>query len=146
RPGPNRRPLHVAGHCRSLREFRRADRARRSGEPRPMSRLIIVSNRIPGKTPAAGGLAVALKKTLSTRDGFWFGWSGAFSENPGKKPRFETIDGMRIGSIDLTKPDHQAYYAGFSNSILWPAFHLRLDLTDIQSHWYEGYRRVNAQF
>ena len=111
-----------------------------------MSRLIIVSNRIPGKTPAAGGLAVALKKTLSTRDGFWFGWSGAFSENPGKKPRFETIDGMRIGSIDLTKPDHQAYYAGFSNSILWPAFHLRLDLTDIQSHWYEGYRRVNAQF
>ncbi|WP_332717738.1 alpha,alpha-trehalose-phosphate synthase (UDP-forming) [Pelagibacterium mangrovi] len=111
-----------------------------------MSRLIIVSNRIPGKAPAAGGLAVALKKTLSTRDGFWFGWSGAFSERPEKEARFETIDGMRIGSIDLTRSDHQSYYAGFSNSILWPSFHLRLDLTDIQSHWYEGYRRVNAQF
>ncbi|MCD7060344.1 alpha,alpha-trehalose-phosphate synthase (UDP-forming) [Pelagibacterium xiamenense] len=111
-----------------------------------MSRLIIVSNRIPGKSPAAGGLAVALKKTLSTRDGFWFGWSGSFSEKPEKKARFETIDGLRIGQIDLTRADHAAYYAGFSNSILWPAFHLRLDLTDIQSHWYEGYRGVNAQF
>ena len=111
-----------------------------------MSRLIVVSNRIPGKSPAAGGLAVALKKTLSTRDGFWFGWSGTFSERPDPEARFETIEGMRIGSIDLTRSDHQSYYAGFSNSILWPAFHLRLDLTDIQSHWYEGYRRVNAQF
>ncbi|WP_404402656.1 trehalose-6-phosphate synthase [Pelagibacterium halotolerans] len=111
-----------------------------------MSRLIIVSNRTPGKSPAAGGLAVALKKALSTRDGFWFGWSGSFSENPEKKARFETIDGLKIGQIDLTRADHAAYYAGFSNSILWPAFHLRLDLTDIQSHWYEGYRRVNAQF
>ncbi|RDE08714.1 alpha,alpha-trehalose-phosphate synthase (UDP-forming) [Pelagibacterium lacus] len=111
-----------------------------------MSRLVIVSNRIPGKTPAAGGLAVALKKTLAARDGFWFGWSGAFAETPQKQAKFETVDGLRIGSVDLTRADHQGYYAGFSNSILWPAFHLRLDLTDIQSHWYEGYRRVNAQF
>lgn len=111
-----------------------------------MSKLIIVSNRTPSKTPAAGGLAVALKKTLSARDGFWFGWSGNFSEQPSRSAKFETIDGLRVGSIDLTRADHKAYYAGFSNSILWPAFHLRLDLTDIQSHWYEGYRRVNAQF
>ncbi|WP_421951279.1 alpha,alpha-trehalose-phosphate synthase (UDP-forming) [Pelagibacterium sp.] len=111
-----------------------------------MSRLVVVSNRIPGKAPAAGGLAVALKKTLSARDGFWFGWSGAFAEAPSRDAKFETIDGLQIGSIDLTKSDHQSYYAGFSNSILWPAFHLRLDLTDIHSHWYEGYRRVNVQF
>ncbi|PWS21239.1 alpha,alpha-trehalose-phosphate synthase, partial [Enterococcus faecium] len=47
---------------------------------------------------------------------------------------------------DLTQHDHHAYYAGFSNSILWPSFHLRLDLATIEGHWYEGYRRVNAQF
>lgn len=111
-----------------------------------MTRLIIVSNRTPGKTPAAGGLAVALKDTLSKRDGFWLGWSGAFAEKPQKQARFETIDGLTVAQIDLTRSDHQAYYSGFSNSILWPAFHLRLDLTDMQSHWYEGYRRVNAQF
>lgn len=111
-----------------------------------MSRLIVVSNRTPGKAPAAGGLAVALKKTLASRDGFWFGWSGAFSETPSRDAMFESIDGIEVGSVDLTRADHQAYYAGFSNSILWPAFHLRLDLTDIQSHWYEGYRSVNRQF
>jgi len=111
-----------------------------------MSRLIVVSNRTPGKAPAAGGLAVALKKTLTSRQGFWFGWSGGFSEHPAKQAAFETIDGLDVAHIDLTRSDHAAYYAGFSNSILWPAFHLRLDLTDIQSHWYEGYRRVNALF
>ncbi|HWJ88581.1 MAG TPA: trehalose-6-phosphate synthase [Pelagibacterium sp.] len=111
-----------------------------------MSRLIVVSNRIPGKGPAAGGLAVALRKTLGARDGFWFGWSGSFSDAPSTQARFQTLDGLRIGSIDLTRADHQSYYAGFSNSILWPAFHLRLDLTDIQSQWYGGYRRVNRLF
>lgn len=111
-----------------------------------MSRLIIVSNRTPGTQPAAGGLAVALRKTLTDRDGFWFGWSGEFAESPETQARFETVDGLSIGQIDLTRSDHQAYYAGFSNSILWPAFHLRLDLTEIRAHWYEGYRRVNALF
>ena len=111
-----------------------------------MSRIVIVSNRTPGKGPAAGGLAVALKKVLGEREGFWFGWSGKLTENPDPKPRFEDIDGLNIAQIDLSHDDHRAYYSGFSNSILWPSFHLRLDLATIESHWYEGYRRVNAQF
>jgi trehalose 6-phosphate synthase len=111
-----------------------------------MSRLIIVSNRTPGKGPAAGGLAVALRKTLAERDGFWFGWSGKLVEAPEAEAHFEEIDGLTVAQIDLTRDDHHAYYAGFSNSILWPSFHLRLDLATIEGHWYEGYRRVNAQF
>jgi trehalose 6-phosphate synthase len=111
-----------------------------------MSRIIIVSNRTPGKGPAAGGLAVALRKTLAEREGFWFGWSGKLVEQPSKDARFEDIDGLSVAQIDLTREDHHAYYAGFSNSILWPAFHLRLDLANFEGHWYEGYRRVNAQF
>ncbi|HEV7291908.1 MAG TPA: trehalose-6-phosphate synthase, partial [Devosia sp.] len=111
-----------------------------------MSRLIVVSNRTPGKTVAAGGLAVALRKALSRQEGFWFGWSGKLTENPNAKARFEDIDGLSLATIDLTRDDHHAYYAGFSNSILWPSFHLRLDLATIDSTWYEGYRRVNQQF
>lgn len=112
-----------------------------------MSRLVIVSNRTPGKGgPAAGGLAVALRNTLAEHDGFWFGWSGKLAEAPGKDAVFEEIDGLKIGKIDLTREDHHAYYAGFSNSILWPAFHLRLDLATFEGYWYEGYRRVNQQF
>ncbi|WP_108397085.1 alpha,alpha-trehalose-phosphate synthase (UDP-forming) [Devosia submarina] len=111
-----------------------------------MSRLIVVSNRTPGKGPAAGGLAVALRKTLAEREGFWFGWSGKLVETPAKEARFDDVDGLSVAQIDLNRDDHQAYYAGFSNSILWPSFHLRLDLATIEGHWYEGYRRVNAQF
>ena len=111
-----------------------------------MSRLIIVSNRTPGKDPAAGGLAVALRKTLAEREGFWFGWSGKLTESPATEAVFEDIDGLSVGKIDLTREDHHAYYAGFSNSILWPSFHLRLDLATIEAPWYEGYRRVNVQF
>ncbi|WIY51919.1 trehalose-6-phosphate synthase [Devosia sp. YIM 151766] len=111
-----------------------------------MSRIVIVSNRTPGKGPAAGGLAVALRKVLSEREGFWFGWSGKLTDQPAPEARFEDIDGLTVAQIDLTRDDHHAYYAGFSNSILWPSFHLRLDLATIESHWYEGYRRVNQQF
>ena len=111
-----------------------------------MSRIVIVSNRTPGKGPAAGGLAVALRKVLSEREGFWFGWSGKLTDQPAREARIEDIDGLEIAQIDLSREDHHAYYAGFSNSILWPSFHLRLDLATIESHWYEGYRRVNQQF
>ena len=111
-----------------------------------MSRIIVVSNRTPGKGPAAGGLADALRDTLAAREGFWFGWSGRLVDEPAAEAKFEDIDGLSVAQIDLTREDHHAYYAGFSNSILWPSFHLRLDLATIEAHWYEGYRRVNAQF
>lgn len=111
-----------------------------------MSRIVIVSNRTPGKGPAAGGLAVALRKVLADQEGFWFGWSGKLTEAPAETARIEDIDGLSVAQIDLTREDHHAYYAGYSNSILWPSFHLRLDLATIESHWYEGYRRVNAHF
>jgi trehalose 6-phosphate synthase len=111
-----------------------------------MGRLIVVSNRTPSKGPAAGGLAVALSNTLAEREGFWFGWSGKLVDRPSPDAQFETIDGIQVGKIDLTRDDHEAYYSGFSNSILWPSFHLRLDLATIEGYWYEGYRRVNSQF
>lgn len=111
-----------------------------------MSRIVIVSNRTPAKGPAAGGLAVALKKVLTDRQGFWFGWSGKLADTPSPDAQFQDVDGLSVAQIDLTRDDHHAYYSGFANSILWPSFHLRLDLTTIESHWYEGYRRVNAQF
>lgn len=111
-----------------------------------MSRIVVVSNRTPGKGPAAGGLAVALRKTLAEREGFWFGWSGKLVDDPAPSAKFQDIDGLAVAQIDLNSDDHHAYYAGFSNSILWPSFHLRLDLATSEAHWYEGYRRVNQQF
>jgi len=111
-----------------------------------MSRLVVVSNRTPTSGPAAGGLAVALRVPMSERDGFWFGWSGKMAPEPSTEAKFGDVDGIRVGTLDLTREDHQAYYNGFANSILWPAFHQRLDLAHFDANWYEGYRRVNETF
>ncbi|MEH9036077.1 trehalose-6-phosphate synthase, partial [Klebsiella quasipneumoniae] len=40
--------------------------------------------------------------------------------------------------------DHDEYYNQFSNAVLWPAFHYRLDLVSFQREAWEGYLRVNA--
>ncbi len=45
---------------------------------------------------------------------------------------------------DLNERDHDEYYNQFSNAVLWPAFHYRLDLVSFQREAWEGYQRVNA--
>ncbi len=111
-----------------------------------MQPIAVVSNRTPSKKPAAGGLAVALGKVLSERDGFWMGWSGQFAEHPQKEAAFETVGGVRVGRLDLTREDCEGYYEGFANSVLWPTFHHRLDLANIEPGLFDAYMRVNRQF
>lgn len=110
------------------------------------SRLVVVSNRTPkpGKV-AAGGLAAALDGVLKQLGGIWVGWSGDFAEKPGA-PRHLDVGGNEIVHIDLNKADHAAYYAGYSNSVLWPTFHMRPELARFNTAFYEGYMRVNEQF
>jgi trehalose 6-phosphate synthase len=115
-------------------------------------RLVVVSNRIADpRKAAAGGLAVALGEALSARGGLWFGWSGKVIE-PGEgsadaAPVQVTRSGqVTLATIDLDRADHDAYYLGFSNRVLWPVFHYRLDLADFERALFDGYRRVNALF
>jgi hypothetical protein len=52
-------------------------------------------------------------------------------------------------SFDLTAAEHETYYLGYSNSVLWPLFHGRADLLALKAADLEGYRAVNkrmAQF
>lgn len=109
-------------------------------------RLVVVSNRTPkpGKV-AAGGLAAALDGVLRKTGGLWFGWSGDFAEKPGA-PRHVDVGGLSVVQIDLNRTDHAQYYAGYSNSVLWPTFHMRPELARFHDQSYEGYNRVNQQF
>ncbi len=54
--------------------------------------------------------------------------------------------GYTVAGIDLTETDHAGYYAGFANSVLWPTFHLRPDLAQIEPGYFDAYMRVNEQF
>ncbi|MDH4989308.1 alpha,alpha-trehalose-phosphate synthase (UDP-forming) [Aquamicrobium lusatiense] len=114
-----------------------------------MSRLIVVSNRVPdiGKGPPPGGLAVALKAALEKRGGIWMGWSGKSSGSKEPGPlHVEDRGGITFALSDLSRRDLSEYYAGFANSVLWPLCHYRLDLTDYARKEMAGYFRVNRFF
>ena len=47
---------------------------------------------------------------------------------------------------DLSEEDHQEYYNGFANSVLWPILHYRIDLAEFTRRDLSGYLRVNQHF
>ena len=118
-----------------------------------MPRLVAVSNRVadPRKT-AAGGLAVALADALNASGGLWFGTSGQVVERdaggtPGEaKVHLQRAGEVTLATVALARDDHDAYYLGYSNGVLWPVFHYRLDLADFDAGDIDGYRRVNRLF
>ena len=115
-----------------------------------MARLVVISNRLADpRKPAAGGLAVALGEALQRTGGLWFGWSGAISEGgaPGEGAlQTRQAGNVTLATVDLCREDHQSYYQGYANSVLWPVFHYRLDLADFDARYIAGYRRVNRLF
>jgi trehalose 6-phosphate synthase len=117
-----------------------------------VARLVCISNRVadPRKTEA-GGLAVALSGALQANGGMWFGWSGKILPEDGATPAETPVHQQQAGNVtlatlDLSQWDHDAYYLGYSNAVLWPVFHYRLDLADFDAGYIGGYRRVNQLF
>lgn len=103
-----------------------------------MGRLICVSNRVmtPDQTNTSGGLAVALFAALKERGGLWMGWSGRINE----EPTVEARDGAFTSvTRDMTQAEHDGGYLGYSNSVLWPIFHNRLDLARFDREFYSTY-------
>lgn len=114
-----------------------------------MSRLVVVSNRVPdpAKGPPAGGLAVALNSALEKMGGVWMGWTGKSSgvKEPGPL-QFVERGNITFALTDLSRRDLAEYYTGFANSVLWPLCHYRLDLTEYARKDMAGYFRVNRLF
>ncbi|EOY5375965.1 alpha,alpha-trehalose-phosphate synthase [Cronobacter dublinensis] len=111
-----------------------------------MSRLVVVSNRIAppdDKKSSAGGLAVGILGALKAAGGLWFGWSGEIGNEDAPLKKV-TQGNITWASFNLNEEDHELYYNQFSNAVLWPAFHYRLDLVNFQRDAWEGYLRVNS--
>jgi trehalose 6-phosphate synthase len=117
-----------------------------------MGRLVIVSNRVADpRKAAAGGLAVALGPALQEAGGVWMGWSGRVVDNatpPAELGRVHTrpVGSATLATLDLSDREYKEFYLGFSNSVLWPVFHYRLDLADYRSEYLDGYLSVNRRF
>ena len=114
---------------------------------RKPGRLVVVSNRValPRQT-ATGGLASAMRAALQERGGLWFGWSGKLAAHSAGELHRLSDDAIDYVTIDLSRADHDDFYAGFANRTLWPLFHYRPDLVDYQRSHLEGYLRVNAVY
>ena len=115
-----------------------------------MAQLVIVSNRvaIPDRNAKAraGGLEVAVKAALKHKSGIWFGWSGKVSTRTKIATQQVVHDGITYITLDLSKEDHHEYYNGFTNRVLWPILHYRVDLTEFSRRDLTGYLRVNDHF
>ncbi len=115
-----------------------------------MSRLVVISNRVadPRKS-AAGGLAVALGSALQASGGLWFGWSGTIVKDDAPAEgllHIQHAGPVTLATLDLRREEHDSYYLGYSNSVLWPVLHYRLDLADFDAGYFDGYQRVNRLF
>jgi len=113
-----------------------------------LARLVVVSNRVgvPDRSARAGGLEVAIRPTLRRRGGLWFGWSGRVADNDPGPAKLVEHDNIAYATVDLRKDDHQEFYNGFANRVLWPILHYRLDLAEFTRRDLGGYFRVNEFF
>jgi trehalose 6-phosphate synthase len=109
-----------------------------------MSRVILVSNRVTDlrKAAQAGGVAVALAHVARTRPSLWFGWSGEVK--PAEEAGAVNQAG-RLITVPLSREEHEGYYLGYANSVLWPVFHNRLDLAQFEAGYFEQYVGVNRR-
>lgn len=111
-----------------------------------MGRLIAISNRTAADpTARAGGLAVAVWESLKSTGGVWAGWSGDIVETLPRGAQVHKDEGVEFVLTDLTEEEHNNYYLGYANSVLWPVFHYRIDLAFFDSETFQSYAQVNQR-
>lgn len=132
-----------------------------------MSRLIIISNRLPFSvkpnadapdgyefTASSGGLVSALASYLERRTAedpdfrsIWVGWPGATIDPAHEAAITERALGEKNAlPVYLSEPDMNDFYHGFCNSTLWPLFHYFPSYVKYDERHWETYQRVNRAF
>jgi trehalose 6-phosphate synthase len=130
----------------SVRKDADEEPSRQSGTGK--QRLVIVSNRVADLSASvqSGGLAVGLADAVRKRGGIWFGWNGDREGETGGPVNISEHGPVTCVGIPVTPADFTEYYSDYSNSVLWPLFHYRLDLVHITATAFDGYMRVNEAF
>lgn len=123
-----------------------------------MSRLIIVSNRLPvtigvkegGELiyhPSAGGLATGLNSLDDSINKIWIGWPGKNIKNDWEREAIrKDLHDQDLVPVFLSRKDIKLYYEGFSNKTIWPHFHYFTQFTTYDEDFWEAYKRVNQMF
>jgi trehalose 6-phosphate synthase/phosphatase len=129
-----------------------------------MSRLIVVSNRLPFTVEnldedfrfvaSAGGLVSALGAYIEGRrqsepdfECVWVGWPGA-TVSERSEPALREVALRDHGALPvfLSADEVHAFYHGFCNNTLWPLFHYFPSYTDYDPKHFDVYVHVNRRF
>lgn len=130
-----------------------------------MSRLILISNRLPVSLdkrgedvvvrPSSGGLVSAIKSYLEGQakntqqfeNTIWVGSIDATEKDWNGITDMQALQGnFAVEPVFVKKETYDAYYNGFSNSTLWPLFHYFPSLTHYAPDAFEAYQNINQQF
>ncbi|HEY0731767.1 MAG TPA: trehalose-6-phosphate synthase, partial [Chitinophagaceae bacterium] len=130
-----------------------------------MSRLIIISNRLPFAIEcsdeklvvrqSSGGLVSAIKSYFEKQeaasgaysDRIWIGSMEASEEDWNKaKESMPAGNDFTIIPIFPDKDVYNDYYNGFSNSTLWPLFHYFPSLIENKREYFTAYKKINELF
>ncbi len=124
-----------------------------------MSKLIIVSNRLPVTikksedglqyNPSSGGLATGLKSFYKSYESIWIGWPG-LPEYKIQKNKTEIKEKLNkefnCEPIFLTKSEIDNYYLGYSNKTVWPLCHYFTQYVTYDRKLWNTYVKVNRKF
>ena len=123
-----------------------------------MSRIVVISNRLPApRGPAGemgdadvpvGGLASALLGALRSSPGsLWIGWDGRVG-SPARvgEPTRRRIGDVELIGLGLSQREVSCHYLGFCNQTLWPLFHCFSSRVAIDASHEACYRGVQARF
>lgn len=132
-----------------------------------MSRLIVVSNRLPvtvskednGEfqlTASSGGLASGMSAYLEKQaaeqgaqsDFLWIGWPGTSEIEPSEEPEIKKRLTTELNAVPvfLSNEEMEGFYSGFSNRTLWPLFHYFHVYCDFSEEQWQTYVQVNEKF
>src|SRR2546429_3762618 len=123
-----------------------------------MSRLVLVSNRLPfalepaGKgqwrvTHSPGGLVSALGPVLRGRGGTWIGWPGVAGEIPDAPFSKATRGvGYSVVPVALSEAERDEFYFGYSNEVIWPLFHDLQNFCNFEPAFWQTYKAVNQRY
>lgn len=122
-----------------------------------MSRIIIVSNRLPVTVnkrkgelifyPSAGGLATGLNSLDEKWDKIWVGWPGEeIKEAKQQQSIKESLEKDQLFPVFLSGEEIELFYEGFSNKAIWPHFHYFTQYTTYDDSYWQAYCKVNEKF
>jgi trehalose 6-phosphate synthase/phosphatase len=152
--------------CRGVRPALSRKAVHRARRRSPMSRLVVISNRLPfvvrsstqsgtyELSPSAGGLVSALGSYIERRrredpafECIWLGWPGA-SVEPEARAALSEQALRQHGAVPvyLEEREASAFYHGFCNTTLWPLFHYFPTYAEYGAEDFANYQTVNLAF